>query len=101
MVHSPKKSKSNVFCSVFGCKTYYSTDNSISFHWFPEANKSKVQWTNNNGSIELIDKRRAWAIKLRMGKETLKKRIRVCSKHFKDEDFFPAPPGIIIIIFGL
>lgn len=74
LVYSPKKFKSHVYGSVFGCKTYYSTDNSISFHWFPESNKSKVQWTNNNGRTELVDKRRAWAIKLRMGKETQKKK---------------------------
>ncbi|KAL4104727.1 hypothetical protein QTP88_020009 [Uroleucon formosanum] len=51
-------------------------------------------WTNKNGSTELIDRRRAWEIQLRMGKETLKKKIRICSKHFVDEDFFPTPPGV-------
>lgn len=55
-----KKSKSNVYCSVYGCKTFYLTDNSISFHWFLEANKSKVQWTNQNGYKELLDKYQRW-----------------------------------------
>lgn len=90
------KSKSHVYCSVYGCKSFYSTESSIRFYWIPEADKIKVMWTNKNGSTELIDRRRAWEIQLRMGKETLKKKIRICSKHFVDEDFFPTLPGIIL-----
>lgn len=44
-----KKSKNNVYYSVYNCKTFYTTDNSISFPWFPEANETKVQRTINNG----------------------------------------------------
>jgi len=65
--HNTAKSKSHVYCSVYGCKNFYSTESDISFHWFPEANKSKVTWPNKNGSIELVDRKRAWEIQLRMG----------------------------------
>lgn len=89
-----EKKKSNVYCSVYGCKTFYSSDNSVSFHWFPNEKEGNVPWTNKNGIIEHIDKRRAWAINLKMDKETLKKKLRICSKHFSDDDYFKSSPGI-------
>ena len=68
--------KSNVYCSVYNCNTYYCEDKSVSFHWFPKEKQCTVPWTNKNGIIEYIDRRRAWAINLRMDKKTLKKKIK-------------------------
>jgi len=83
-----------VYCNVFGCKTFYTEDKTISFHWFPKENEGVVPWTNKNGIVENIDKRRACAINLKMDKQTLKKRLRICSNHFTDDCFFPLIPGI-------
>lgn len=93
---NPKKSNIHFYCSVDGCDTYYPEKN-VSFHWFPKANKRKVPWVDNNGLEQLIDKRLAWSRQLEMGKETHDKNLRICSKHFLDEDFFSNPLGIIII----
>lgn len=68
------KKKSYVNCSVFGCKSLYSTSSTISFHYFPKENEPKVLWENKFGKKDLVNRRQMWAIKLRMGKETLKKR---------------------------
>lgn len=79
-----------------GCNSSYPEKN-ISFHWFPKANISKVEFVDNNGLVKCIDKRLAWAMRFKMGKLTHEKNIRICSKHFSDDDFYPNPPGIIII----
>lgn len=87
---------SRTYCGVFGCKTFYSTNSSISFHLLPKVNEPKVIWINKLGKEELVDRRQIWAINLKMGKETLKKsQLRVCSLHFTNNDFFAS--GIIII----
>lgn len=91
------KHKSHVYCMVKGCKTFYSTKRNISFHWFPEANKCKVEVTHNSGFIEIIDKRLSWVKLLDMSNESMEKKLRVCSKHFRDEDFVPGIPGNIMI----
>jgi len=93
---SAKVVKSNVYCSVYNCNTYYCEDKSVSFHWFPKEKQCNVPWTNKNGIIEYIDRRRAWAINLRMDKKTLKKKLKVCSKHFTIEDFYKSTPGLPI-----
>lgn len=62
---------SNVYCSVYNCKTYYSDDKSISFHRFPKKKECNVVWINTNVVTEYIDRYRAWAIK--WDKNTLKK----------------------------
>lgn len=68
-----KVSKNTMYCSVFGCKSFYLTDKSVSFQWFPKVKASKVLWTNKYVISELIDKQCAWAINLKMTKESLKK----------------------------
>lgn len=84
----PKKSN-NYYC-VYGCKSYYRTDDSISFHRLPMLYEPKVLWRNNKEFEELVDCRRIWAILLKLSKEALtKKQILICSKHFTKEDFFP------------
>ncbi|CAI6359689.1 unnamed protein product [Macrosiphum euphorbiae] len=83
-----QKKKSNNYCSVFGCFSYYSTNEDISFHLIPKSNDPKVLLKNKWGQEELVDRRRMWAILLLFSKEALlKKHIVVCSKHFTSEDF--------------
>lgn len=101
---------SNVYCAVFGCKTFYANDKTISFHWFPKEREGNVPWTNKYDVVENIVKRRAWAINLKIDRGTLKKiSLRICSKHSTDEDYFASnlfhrrnlmgartPPNIIL-----
>ncbi len=92
MTTESTKKKSNNYCSVFGCCSFYSTNEDISFHCLPKINDPKVLLKNKWGQEELVDRRRMWAILLRFSKEALlKKHILVCSKHFTSEDFLP--PG--------
>lgn len=82
---------SRVYGGVFGCKPFYSTNENISFHVFPKDNEPKVLWTNKMGIKELADRRRVWAMNLRMGKDALQKtQLRVCSLHFTENDFMPS-----------
>lgn len=81
--------KSHNFCSVFGCSSKYSSYESISFHQFPKENEKPIIWKNKFGIEEKVNRRRIWAINLRMGKETLlKKRLQVCSRHFTEDNYF-------------
>ncbi|KAF0704452.1 zinc finger SWIM domain-containing protein 3-like, partial [Aphis craccivora] len=90
MTTESTKKKSNNYCSVFGCCSFYSTNEDISFHCLPKINDPKVLLKNKWGQEELVDRRRMWAILLRFSKEALlKKHILVCSKHFTSEDFLP------------
>jgi hypothetical protein len=83
------KKKSNNYCSVFGCQSYYSFDENISFHRIPNVKDPKVLFKNKWGIEELVDRRRMWAVTLRFSKAALlKKQIKVCSKHFTSQDFF-------------
>lgn len=80
--------KSNNYCSVFGCKTKYSTSNEISFHSFPTLKEPKILWNNKNGIEELVHRHKIWSMLLKMSKEALsKKRLKICSLHFTKEDF--------------
>lgn len=51
--------KSNTYCSVYNCSTFYSNTNDVSFHSLPKANRNKVKWVNKNGNTEMIDCRQA------------------------------------------
>lgn len=77
---------SRIYCGVYGCKTFYSTNENISFHLFPKENEPKVVWTNKMGKKELSDRRCVWAINLRMGKESLKRH----NYYFTENDFMPS-----------
>jgi len=84
-----QQKKSHNFCSVFGCNSRYSTCEGINFHQFPKDNEIKIMWLNKFGVEELVDKRRIWAINLRMDKKTLqKKRLQICSRHFTEDNYF-------------
>lgn len=90
--------KSNTYCSVYGCSTFYSNVNDISFHSLPKENDKKVSWINKSGTTEMIDRRLAWILKLRMDKSNLKKtQIKICSKHFTKNDFIL--PGMLSIYY--
>ncbi|XP_063919828.1 uncharacterized protein LOC135134883 [Zophobas morio] len=65
-----RRNKSNKYCCVPMCTTYYSSN--ISFHKFPTLNK-------------LL--RQKWINALKIGKEVSQHMV-VCSKHFRDEDYF-------------
>lgn len=64
---------SRIYCGVFGCNTFYSTNENISFHLLPNEYDPKVLWINKMGKEELDNRRCVWAMNLRFGKETLKK----------------------------
>lgn len=69
-----QQKKSHNFCSVFGCNSRYSTCECISFHQFPKENEIPIMWLNKLEVEEPVDKRRIWAINLRMDKKTLQKK---------------------------
>lgn len=53
---------------------------------------------NKHGIKELVDRRRMWAINLRMGKDALKKsQVRICSLHFTENDFFSSGINILLL----
>ena len=92
--NSPKmsktKSKYNTNFCVYGCNSKMGSDLSklIHFHRFPEYKSAKVIITNKFGMEELVDRRFAWDKFLLMGKPSAK-HMRVCSKHFKPNDYLP------------
>jgi len=46
-------------------------------------------WLNKLGVEKLVDKRRIWAINLRMDKKTLqKKRLKIITRHFTEYNYF-------------
>lgn len=67
-------------------------DKHLSFHSFPKENAGDVYITNEFGVQEKVDRRKAWEIKLLMGKRTTTF-MRVCSLHFNRDDFIL--PGLI------
>lgn len=84
-----QQKKSHNFWSVFGCNSRYSTCEGISFHQFPKENEIKIMWLNKLGVEKLVDKRRIWAINLRMDKKTLqKKRLKIITRHFTEYNYF-------------
>jgi len=83
MTTESTKKKSYNYYSIFGCCSFYSTNEDISFHCLPKINDPKVLLKNKWGQEELVDRRIMWAILLRFLREALlKKHILVCSKHF-------------------
>lgn len=68
LVHARTVSAMVAFCSVPQCKSR--KEPGISFHLYPKPSRLK----------------KAWLIKLRMGKPAPKYAL-VCSKHFQEEDF--------------
>ncbi|KAJ8934022.1 hypothetical protein NQ318_007115 [Aromia moschata] len=67
----------NHYCCVPRCLSWVKRDPQLTFHIFLEQEKHQ----------ERIDKRKAWIIKLRIGKP-VRKLMRVCSLHLAEEDYF-------------
>lgn len=93
---SPKKSKSNVYCSVFGCSSRARRNPELRFHTFPDFKKNFVKIVNKNGSEEMVDRRKRWEYVLKMGKKVTSNML-VCSLHFKKEDYMI--PGNYYVFF--
>lgn len=83
-----KKSKSKMFCSVYGCNSMASRCPQLAFHAFPSAGIRKVTIENKLGLEENVDIQKAWENALKMGKPSTKY-MKVCSLHFQESDYFP------------
>lgn len=84
---STSKSINNTNCSVYGCHSKKGVNRDIHFHYFPKKQSGiTVKIRNALGVEQLVDKRKAWEQVLLMGKKVTKS-MRVCSKHFKKEDY--------------
>lgn len=92
------KRRFNTNCCVYGCHSRKMVDRSIHFHAFPDKNSGiRVKVVNAFGQEETVDKRKAWEKVLRMGKPVTKS-MRVCSKHFSNDDYCAKGKYIIHII---
>lgn len=85
----PKKSKSNINCCVFGCKSRASKNDTVRFYNFPRKNENVVLVENKLNQEEKLDRFDAWVKVLRMGK-IVTRTMRVCSLHFTKDDFIPS-----------
>lgn len=83
-----QQSKSKVFCCVHGCNTKASRTSGIAFHHFPQAGSRRVTIKNKFGDDEIMDLKKIWEKKLKMGK-TASVYMRVCSLHFTADDYYP------------
>ncbi|KYN23423.1 hypothetical protein ALC57_04297 [Trachymyrmex cornetzi] len=86
VISSKNKISNHEYCCVYGCKSRASNNREISFHKFPEKGKCTVEVTNKFGTIEKIDKRKAWIMATRTG-EAVTSRMRICSLHFSASDY--------------
>lgn len=81
-------SSNNSYCCAPQCHSWAKKDSDkhISFHLFPKENARKVYVSTQMGR-ELMDQRKAWILKLRIGKP-VSDTMRVCSLHFQENDYF-------------
>ncbi|XP_045473069.1 uncharacterized protein LOC123679700 [Harmonia axyridis] len=79
--------KRNDYCCVPQCTSWSKKNPDLSFFIFPRANERKVLIHTQQRS-ELMDRRKAWIVKLRILKP-VSKYMKVCSLHFTDRDYFP------------
>lgn len=84
-----RKTKSKIYCCVFGCQSKACRDEKIKFFHFPHPNKDFIDRINKFGDKEKIDRREAWIRVLKIGKSVTTS-MRVCSLHFIKEDFLPS-----------
>ncbi|KAJ8974505.1 hypothetical protein NQ317_012996 [Molorchus minor] len=77
----------NRYCSVPYCNSWSKRNPEIPFHLFPKADKNKVCMDTKFGTKYLIDRQKAWILKLGIGKPVTKF-MRVCSLHFTQDDYF-------------
>lgn len=81
-------------CIVKGCNSKARDNLNLSFHRFPKANTQLVEVKNSDGVVDKIDRLKAWKIALNMDK--VFPRMRVCSLHFKKEDYILPGPKLKI-----
>lgn len=77
----------NHYCSVPQCTSWAKRNPELSFHLFPEAGKQRVWMETKLGNKVMIDRQKAWVLKLKIGKP-VSKYMKVCSLHFTDNDYF-------------
>lgn len=78
-------STSHVNCCVYGCASTRKKNPELYYHSFPNE-KQQVTIVNDFAETKVINRRQLWEAKLKMGKK-MSKAMRVCSLHFKNEDF--------------
>ena len=54
--HKQKQPKSKIYCSVFGCTSERCKNPELSFHHFPKDGAVQVEYVNELGIKELIDR---------------------------------------------
>lgn len=86
VISSKMKISNREYCCVYGCKSRASDNREIFFHKFPEKGKCTVEVTNKFGTIEKIDKHKAWIMAIRIGK-AVTSRMKICSLHFSASDY--------------
>lgn len=89
-------SKSNVNCCVDGCNSVNRKNCELNFHSFPAVDQ-KVNICDKSGVQKEVNRRTLWESTLRLGKP-VSKYMRVCSKHFKDDDYLTPNVGNFLII---
>nr|CAI5835621.1 unnamed protein product [Callosobruchus analis] len=78
----------NDYCCVPQCNSWAKkdTERKLTFHRFPETNTRQVNIETEMGK-HLMDQRKAWILKLKIGKQ-VSKSMKVCSLHFNKDDYF-------------
>nr|CAI5840547.1 unnamed protein product [Callosobruchus analis] len=78
----------NDYCCVPQCNSWAKkdTERKLTFHRFPETNTRQVYIETEMGK-HLMDQRKAWILKLKIGKQ-VSKSMKVCSLHFNKDDYF-------------
>ncbi|KAG5883265.1 hypothetical protein JTB14_024240 [Gonioctena quinquepunctata] len=80
-------SRSNRYCSVPQC-SFGEKKSNINFHAFPQAGDEYRVWVEGTlGSKVLMDRQKAWQLKLKLGKPVTRN-MKVCSLDFIDDDYF-------------
>lgn len=73
-------------CCVPGCSNNTRFVPALSFHNFPAPNKRFVYINDDHGNKIRVDQLTAWKTVLKM--KEIPKKSKVCSMHFKKEDYF-------------
>ncbi|XP_024887392.1 uncharacterized protein LOC112464568 isoform X1 [Temnothorax curvispinosus] len=90
--HFPPRSSYNnkVNCSVRGCQSKARKNLNVRFHIFPKPNKRFIHLFGNS---EKIDRFKAWKNALKI--EEVNPHMRVCSLHFKKEDYMQPSNAVL------
>ncbi|KAJ8947822.1 hypothetical protein NQ318_009966 [Aromia moschata] len=77
----------NHYCCVHRCSSWIKRDPQLTFQIFSEQGKHQVFLRNKFCQKKRIDRRKAWILKLMIGKP-VSKFMKVCSLHFAEEGYF-------------